>query len=71
MTGAGVEYAVKGVHNNLQRLGKGLISLAFGFIVTMPDLADDIRQTMIFPREAGTEKTGDAVPSLRLVPPGR
>ncbi len=67
--GAGPQHAVKGVHNDLQRLRERLIVLAFGFIPAVPDLADNPRQAVLISREAGAEEALDTVLVIGLRQP--
>ena len=55
--GGRTKHAIKGIHNDLQRLRQRLIALTFGFIASMPDVSYDLWQAMFFPREPGFEKT--------------
>ena len=65
-TGSGAQHAIKGIHNDLQRLRKRLITLTFGFIAPVPDVSHNLRQAMFLPREPGIEKTFGAVLRIRL-----
>ena len=64
--GGGAEHAIKGIHNDLQRLRKRLITLTFGFIAPVPDVSHNLRQAMFFSREPGIEKAFGAVLWIRL-----
>ncbi|MNS81213.1 hypothetical protein D3C72_1149200 [compost metagenome] len=65
-TGAGAEHAIKGVHDDLQRLRERFIVLTLSFLAPVPDLADDFRQAVLFPRETRAEKSFGAVRVIRL-----
>lgn len=67
--GAGPQHAVKGVHDDLQRLRQRLIMLTLGFIAAVPDLPDDAGQAVLFAREAGAEKSFGAVAVIGLRQP--
>ena len=64
--GGGAKHAIKGIHNDLQRLRQRFIALAFGFIAPVPDVSHNLRQAMFLPREPGIEKAFGAVLWIRL-----
>ncbi|STU57692.1 Uncharacterised protein [Klebsiella pneumoniae subsp. ozaenae] len=63
------QHAVKGVHNDLQRLGERLIVLAFGFIPAVPDLADNPPAGSAYLARSGTEEALDTVLVIGLRQP--
>ncbi len=64
--GAGAQHAVKGVHDDLQRLGERLVTLAFGLIAAVPDLADNLRQAVLLAGEPRPKKALATVGFVRL-----
>ena len=64
--GGGAEHAIKGIHDDFQRLRQRFVTLAFGFIAPVPDVSHNLRQAMFFSREPGIEKTFGTVLWIRL-----